>query len=236
MHIPIPRDHIHGKALIDFCDTGILWDPVLSAYFFQFDPQTSHLTRLVHRSPRDDAAPIANLTSFLYFTGLWGDAEYPKHHPLQKTIPFFGLDRSGWDKRQAILVLTYTSSATTSGWDKRLGQASGTSVKLPLWYKTWAMRRKPFKVHITPVPAASISTMTDGVSADRLIAGVTESRRSTSVRTSLNPASTGAADSSVSQTLLKQAVMVVDIGLPDPGLEDFKVQEVISEVMSAVVI
>ncbi|KAG5998728.1 hypothetical protein E4U52_005690 [Claviceps spartinae] len=91
--IPIPRDHIHGKALIDFCDTGILWDPVLSAYFFQFDPQTSHLTRLVHRSPHDDAAPIANLTSFLYFTGLWGDAEYPKHHPLQKTIPFFGLKR-----------------------------------------------------------------------------------------------------------------------------------------------
>ncbi|KAG6110047.1 hypothetical protein E4U13_005562 [Claviceps humidiphila] len=86
-------DHIHGKALIDFCDTGILWDPVLSAYFFQFDPQTSHLTRLVHGSPHDDVAPTANLTSFLYFTGLWGDAEYPKHHPLQKTIPFFGLKR-----------------------------------------------------------------------------------------------------------------------------------------------
>ncbi|KAG6271204.1 hypothetical protein E4U48_003563 [Claviceps purpurea] len=100
-----PGNHIHSKALIDFCNTGLLWDPILSAYFFQFNPHTSHLTRLMpnphshSRShspqayPHDDTAPTANLTSFLYFTGLWGDAEYPKQHPLQKTIPYFGLKR-----------------------------------------------------------------------------------------------------------------------------------------------
>ncbi|KAG6018817.1 hypothetical protein E4U40_007738 [Claviceps sp. LM458 group G5] len=49
-------------------------------------------------------------------------------------------------------------------------------------------------------------------------------------------ASTGTTDSSVSQTLLKQAVTAADIGLLDPGREDSKVQKVISEVKPAVVI
>lgn len=50
----------------------------------------------------------------------------------------------------------------------------------------------------------------------------------------LNPASTGAADSSVSQTLLKQAVTAVNIyiGLLDQGVEDSKVQKVESAVIT----
>lgn len=34
-----------------------------------------------------------NLTSFLYFEGMWGDAELPADDPLQKTVPLFGLKR-----------------------------------------------------------------------------------------------------------------------------------------------
>ncbi|KAG6232547.1 hypothetical protein E4U09_004940 [Claviceps aff. purpurea] len=59
------------------------------------------------------------------------------------------------------------------------------------------------------------------------------SSRSRSQMVKLNPASTGAADSSVSQTLLKQAVTAVDIyiGLLDQGVEDSKVQKVKSAVI-----
>ncbi|KAG5982253.1 hypothetical protein E4U55_002144 [Claviceps digitariae] len=84
-------DHVHDVALIDYCDAGILWDPVSSAYFYKFDTQSSRLTRMflaTSSTPHD-----SNLTSFLYFTGLWGDAQYPDEHPLQKTVPYFGLKR-----------------------------------------------------------------------------------------------------------------------------------------------
>ncbi|KAG6272367.1 hypothetical protein E4U49_002681 [Claviceps purpurea] len=71
---------------------------------------------------------------------------------------------------------------------------------------------------------------------DKIHDGSSSGSRSQMVK--LNPASTGAADSSVSQTLLKQAVTAVDtyIGLLDPGFEDSKAQKVNSEVKSAVII
>lgn len=84
--------HIHDEVLVDYCDAGTVWDPVLSAYFYRFDPATRLLARLFPSSAT--AGPsTSNLTSFLYYTGLWGDAKYPDDHPLQKTVPYFGLKR-----------------------------------------------------------------------------------------------------------------------------------------------
>ncbi|KAH6962432.1 hypothetical protein BKA56DRAFT_560182 [Ilyonectria sp. MPI-CAGE-AT-0026] len=84
-------DHVHDKVLLDYCDAGQLWDPVLSAYFYHMDPTSSELTRLF--LPGDTSPADSNLTSFFYFTGLWGDVEYPGNHARQKTVPVFGLKR-----------------------------------------------------------------------------------------------------------------------------------------------
>lgn len=76
---------------MDHCDAGQLWDPVLSAYFYHLEPKSFTLTRL---SPRGSDKPIdSNLTSFFYYDGIWGDAQYPEDHPRQKTVPYFGLKR-----------------------------------------------------------------------------------------------------------------------------------------------
>ncbi|KPM39835.1 hypothetical protein AK830_g6718 [Neonectria ditissima] len=84
-------DHVHDKVLLDYCDAGQLWDPVLSAYFYHMDPTSFALTRL---SPSGATTPPdSNLRSFFYFTGIWGDAEYPGDHDGQKTVPVFGLKR-----------------------------------------------------------------------------------------------------------------------------------------------
>lgn len=86
----ISRDHVHDSVLVDHCDAGQLWDPVLSAYFYRLvDPITLKLARML---PPGSLA-TSNLTSFLYFSGLWGDFQYPDDHPDQKTVPYFGLKR-----------------------------------------------------------------------------------------------------------------------------------------------
>jgi hypothetical protein len=76
---------------LDYCDAGQLWDPISSAYFYNFDPDTAELTRIF--LPESTTEPSSNLTSFLYFAGIWGDFEYPSDHPYQKTVPYFGLRR-----------------------------------------------------------------------------------------------------------------------------------------------
>ena len=76
---------------MDYCDSGKVWDPVLSAYFYHLEPSTFHLTRL--SEPNSNESMTVNQTSFFYFTGIWGDAQYPDDHPLQKTVPHFGLKR-----------------------------------------------------------------------------------------------------------------------------------------------
>ncbi|KJK77367.1 hypothetical protein H634G_07106 [Metarhizium anisopliae BRIP 53293] len=84
-------DQIHDTVLVDYCDAGQLWDPTLSAYFYHLEPTNFTLTRLF---PSATALPgTPDLTSFFYFTGIWGDAQYPDDHPLQKTVPYFGLKR-----------------------------------------------------------------------------------------------------------------------------------------------
>lgn len=76
---------------MDYCDAGLIWDPVLSAYFYHLDPDTFTLTRLL--PPGSNVSAASNLTSFFYFDGIWGDAQYPDDHPRQKVVPYFGLKR-----------------------------------------------------------------------------------------------------------------------------------------------
>lgn len=84
-------DQIHDKVLLDYCDAGQLWDPVLSAYFYHMDPDSSTLTRLF--LPGSTASSDSNLTSFFYFSGIWGDTEYSSGDARQKIVPVFGLKR-----------------------------------------------------------------------------------------------------------------------------------------------
>ncbi|KAK1517863.1 uncharacterized protein CCOS01_12120, partial [Colletotrichum costaricense] len=66
-------DHVHDSVLLDYCDAGKIWDPVSI-----FPP---------------GAEASINLTSFLYYSGIWGDFQYPDDHPRQKIVPYFGLKR-----------------------------------------------------------------------------------------------------------------------------------------------
>lgn len=84
-----PGGHFHDSVLRDYCDAGQLWDPVSSAYFYHLDRVTSQLTRMFLPGSQEES----NLTSFLYFSGLWGDFQYPDDHPRQRTVPYFGLKR-----------------------------------------------------------------------------------------------------------------------------------------------
>lgn len=79
--------------MFDYCDEGKKWDPVLSAYFYRFDPATFTLTRLIPPNEESLSPPSSNLTSFFYFTGLWGDQRWPDSDPRQFTTPRFGLKR-----------------------------------------------------------------------------------------------------------------------------------------------
>ncbi|KAH7130944.1 vacuolar protein sorting-associated protein 62 [Dactylonectria macrodidyma] len=90
---PQSGDQLHNIALIDYCDEGQKWDPLLSAYFYRFDPATSKITPLIPPNQSSPSPPSANLTSFFYFTGLWGDKRWPDSDPRQEVIPFFGLRR-----------------------------------------------------------------------------------------------------------------------------------------------
>ncbi|KAH7142797.1 hypothetical protein B0J13DRAFT_556036 [Dactylonectria estremocensis] len=84
-------DHVHDKVIVDYCDAGQLWDPVLSSYIYHMDPVTFTLTRLF--VPESTSPPDSNFTSFFYFTGIWGDVEYAGDDARQKTVPVFGLKR-----------------------------------------------------------------------------------------------------------------------------------------------
>lgn len=40
-----------------------------------------------------ESSDVSNLTSFLYFTGIWGDYQYADDDPRQSIVPYFGLKR-----------------------------------------------------------------------------------------------------------------------------------------------
>lgn len=87
-------DQIHSAVLVDYCDAGRKWDPVLSADFYHFDADSFTLTRLMppeNSSPKPE--PSSNLTSFFYFSGRWGDEAYPASDPRQDIVSKFKLKR-----------------------------------------------------------------------------------------------------------------------------------------------
>ncbi|KAF7546567.1 hypothetical protein G7046_g9267 [Stylonectria norvegica] len=90
---PASGIQIHDSALIDYCDAGHKWDPVLSAYFYRFEPTSGIITRLAAPGAPLQAVPTSNLTSFFYFSGRWGDMQYADSDPRQETIPILGLKR-----------------------------------------------------------------------------------------------------------------------------------------------
>ncbi|KAK1624692.1 vacuolar protein sorting-associated protein 62 [Colletotrichum phormii] len=91
---PTRGDQIHNSVLVDYCDEGRRWDPILSAYFYHFDKESFTVTRLdppAKSSP--NPLPSSNLTSFFYYSGRWGDIAYPASDPRQEIVPKFGLKR-----------------------------------------------------------------------------------------------------------------------------------------------
>jgi hypothetical protein len=94
----IPNFNLPGGVLEDETDDGILWDPLLSTYFYTFDaPSNSFI-------PRGDKTPM----NWLNWGGRWGDQEYPKN-----------------DKRQVKLFgQAKFSSGPTGPRDKQLGRTN----------------------------------------------------------------------------------------------------------------
>ncbi|KAF2244957.1 hypothetical protein BU26DRAFT_568938 [Trematosphaeria pertusa] len=73
----IPNLNLPFKfLLVDETDTGPLYDPLLSAYFYAYNAADRTLT------PPDPASP----TGFLYFRGRWGDAQYPDSDRRQQEL------------------------------------------------------------------------------------------------------------------------------------------------------
>jgi hypothetical protein len=62
--------------LTDHTDAGPLWDPLLSAYFYSFDPSSSKFT------PYDSSYP----TAWLNYLGGWGDQQYPDSDKRQQDV------------------------------------------------------------------------------------------------------------------------------------------------------
>jgi hypothetical protein len=83
-------NHTHDNILVDYCDAGLLWDPVKSAYFYHLDANSFALKRLF---PEAETNRDSNLTSWFYFRGRWGDAQYADYDPRQRTLPFVGQKR-----------------------------------------------------------------------------------------------------------------------------------------------
>ncbi|KAF4890928.1 putative vacuolar protein sorting-associated protein TDA6 [Colletotrichum fructicola] len=93
-HVDGAALQVHNAALVDYCDEGEKWDPVLSAYFYRFHADSFTVTRI---EPPEQSFPKlasdANLTSLFYYTGRWGDLQWPDSDPRQETVPRFGLKR-----------------------------------------------------------------------------------------------------------------------------------------------
>ena len=91
--LTFPRHQLHNAAMFDYCDEGKIWDPVQSAYFYRFNPDTVTITPIISPLKPSETEPAQNLTSWFDFTGHWGDKRYPDSDPRQETVPHFGLKR-----------------------------------------------------------------------------------------------------------------------------------------------
>ncbi|KAJ4244734.1 hypothetical protein NW762_014309 [Fusarium torreyae] len=90
---PERGDQVHNAAIIDYCAEGKIWDPVQSAYFYRFNPETFTITPIISPYEHSSTEPAQNLTSWFDFTGHWGDISYSDSDPRQETVPHFGLKR-----------------------------------------------------------------------------------------------------------------------------------------------
>ncbi|KAF2202175.1 hypothetical protein GQ43DRAFT_6208 [Delitschia confertaspora ATCC 74209] len=76
----IPNFNLPGGVLEDHTDAGFLFDPLLSAYFYSYNPTGPVFTPYPSSNPADSPAPAVN---WLYFKGRWGDQEYPESDKRQ---------------------------------------------------------------------------------------------------------------------------------------------------------
>ncbi|KAF1841627.1 uncharacterized protein K460DRAFT_318814 [Cucurbitaria berberidis CBS 394.84] len=74
----IPNFNLPGGVLQDYTNKGVMWDPLLSAYYYKFNAGANSFEAY------DDSTP----TNWLYFNGRWGDQEYPKSDKRQ--VKLFG--------------------------------------------------------------------------------------------------------------------------------------------------
>ncbi|KAK6580682.1 hypothetical protein PZA11_006918 [Diplocarpon coronariae] len=88
----IPDLNLPAGFLQDHTSKGLLWDPTLSAYFYNFNGSSSTFESI-------NGSPVGAM----YYRGQWGDQQYPDKDPKQSP-PFFGFRKfvSGptgpWDK------------------------------------------------------------------------------------------------------------------------------------------
>jgi Vacuolar protein sorting-associated protein 62 len=89
----IPDLNLPVGFLLDFTSQGQLWDPTLSTYFYNYQPETASFES-INESP----------LGAMHFKGRWGDQRYPDSDPRQPP-PFFGFRKfvggptGPWDKQ-----------------------------------------------------------------------------------------------------------------------------------------
>ncbi|KAF2132333.1 hypothetical protein P153DRAFT_394487 [Dothidotthia symphoricarpi CBS 119687] len=79
----IPNLNLPGGVLQDYTDRGVMWDPLLAAWFYKYDAGTSAFEAF------GGEAPVA----WLGFRGHWGDMEYPTSDKRQ--VKLFGQAKFG---------------------------------------------------------------------------------------------------------------------------------------------
>jgi len=88
----IPDLNLPAGILLDFTSQGILWDPTLNTYFYNYDGEKSSFEPI-------NESPIGAMT----YKGRWGDEQYPDDDPRQPA-PFLGFRKfvggptGPWDK------------------------------------------------------------------------------------------------------------------------------------------
>lgn len=100
----IPNFNLPAGALEDDTDAGSLWDPIQSAYFYQYSFDKNGDRNAGSFQAYDNSSP----TEWLEFAGRWGDEEYPTSDKRQ--VKLFGQAKFG--------------SGPTGPKDKQLGRSN----------------------------------------------------------------------------------------------------------------
>lgn len=75
--------------LNDYTSRGYLWDPTLSAYFYNYTAGTNQFTALSVTGVKDPNGPEESPVGAMDFLGKWGDQRYPDEDPRQEKTLFF---------------------------------------------------------------------------------------------------------------------------------------------------